>query len=350
MRLLFVVHRPERIGGAARSAGRIVGALKDVGHDVRLFSPVPPESDASLRRRMQNFVSDPAPQGNSRRTLEEIESYQPDLVVGFYGSQGGFSAVTAALLAGVPAVTSLRGNDVNSDFFSGIDQHQVSFAIEKAQAVTTVSRDMQHRVARWFGVDATFIPNAVDASAFRPDPEGAARLRREWDLGDRPVIGLFGEFKPARGLSILPGLIEAVADRATIALVGKVRPESLRDMPDGVRQIPYVSDQQTLCAAYTLCDLVLQPSIDDGMPNAVLEAMACERVVVASPVGGLRDLIRHGQNGFFCEREEWPDMVLKLLAAPPSVGAEARRTLPTPQQEALAFTRVFEGVMARTRG
>jgi glycosyltransferase involved in cell wall biosynthesis len=347
MRLLFVVHRPERIGGAARSAGRIVGGLIALGHDVRLFSPVPPESEVSLRRRLQDVVSDSALQASSRRTFEEIQSYQPDLVVGFYGSQGGFSAVTAALLAGVPAVTSLRGNDVNSDFFSPIHQHQVSFAIQKAQAVTTVSRDMQHRVARWFGVDATFIANAVDQSEFQPDPDGAARLRREWDLGDRPIIGLFGEFKPARGLSILPGLIEAVADRATIALVGKVRSESLRDVPDGVRHIPYVSDRQTLCAAYTLCDLVLQPSIDDGMPNAVLEAMACERVVVASPVGGLRDLIRHGQNGFFCERDEWPNTVRDLLAAPPSVGAEARRGLPTPHQEALAFTRVFEGVMAQ---
>lgn len=317
-----------------------------MGHDVRLFSPVQPASDHSLRRQMQDFVTASALQESARRTLEEIRSYRPDLVVGFYGSQGGFSAVTAARLAGVPAVTSLRGNDVNSDFFSAIHQHQVSFAIEKADAVTTVSRDMRHRVARWFGVDATFIPNSVDRSAFGPDPEGAARLRREWDLGDRPVIGLFGEFKPARGLSILPDIVDAAGNHATIVLVGKVRSESRRDIPDRVRQVPYVSDRQTLCAAYTLCDLVLQPSIDDGMPNAVLEAMACERVVLASPVGGLLDLIRHGENGFFCKPDEWPDTVLNLLASPPSVGAEARRSLPTPQEEALAFTRVFEAVMA----
>jgi glycosyltransferase involved in cell wall biosynthesis len=99
-----------------------------------------------------------------------------------------------------------------------------------------------------------------------------------------------------------------------------------------------------LCAAYTLCDLVLQPSIDDGMPNAVLEAMACERVVVASPVGGLLDLIQDGENGFLCERGRWPATVLNLLSECPAIGAEARRRLPTPQQEALAFTQVFESV------
>src|SRR6185369_3539115 len=202
MRLLFVVHKPERIGGAARSAARIVRALGEMGHEVRLFSPVPPDSDVSLRQQMQDLVSASAMQDSMRRTLAEIESYRPELVVGFYGTQGGFSAVTAARLAGVPVVTSLRGNDVNNDFFSPIHQHQVSFAIEKAHAVTTVSREMKHRVAQWFGVDATFIPNSVDRSEFAQDPAGAARLRREWELGDRPVVGLFGEFKPARGLEI----------------------------------------------------------------------------------------------------------------------------------------------------
>jgi glycosyltransferase involved in cell wall biosynthesis len=86
------------------------------------------------------------------------------------------------------------------------------------------------------------------------------------------------------------------------------------------------------------------------MPNGVLEAMACERIVVVSPVGGLLDLIRHGQNGFFCERDQWPATVLNLLADPPEIGAEARRSLPTPRQEAVAFTEVFEDVMARQGG
>jgi glycosyltransferase involved in cell wall biosynthesis len=78
--------------------------------------------------------------------------------------------------------------------------------------------------------------------------------------------------------------------------------------------------------------------------------MACERVVVASRVGGLPDLIRDGENGFLCDRGDWPATVGRLLAEPPSIGAEARRTAPTPREEAQAFVRVFEGVLERRGG
>jgi glycosyltransferase involved in cell wall biosynthesis len=160
------------------------------------------------------------------------------------------------------------------------------------------------------------------------------------------VVGLFGECKPAKGLDVLTGLEETLAG-ATTLLVGEVRQQSRRDVPAWVRSIPYISDRATLCAAYSLCDLVLQPSRHEGMPNTVLEAMACERVVVASPVGGLSDLVRDGETGFLARRDEWPQVVGRLLAAPrPEVGAAARRAVPTPADERRAFRAVFDKVLA----
>lgn len=348
MRLLFVVHSPQRIGGASRSAARICGALGEAGHQVRVCAASEEGSEPSLQQKMFDLFSGSSLQRSTLRAAEEIESWRPDLVVGFYGSQGAFSAVAAARLAGVPSVACLRGNDVNRDFFSAAHHHLVAFAIEKADAVTTVSNEMRHRVARWFGVDATFVPNSVDRALYRADPAGAERLRAEWQIPDGPVVGLFGEFKPARGLGVLAELEEATRG-ATVLLVGTVRPESRHEVPDWVRTVPYVTDRGTLCAAYTLCDLVLQPSLDEGMPNTVLEAMACERVVLASRVGGLPDLIRDGENGFLCDRGECPAAVTRLLAERPDIGAEARRTTPTPRDEALAFVRVFEKVLERSR-
>jgi glycosyltransferase involved in cell wall biosynthesis len=349
MRLLFIVHSPRRIGGASRSAARICDALGALGHEVRVCAAADEESEPSPQKQIHDLFTGATLQRATRRAGEEIESWRPDLVVGFYGSQGAFSAVAAARLAGVPAVACLRGNDVNLDFFSAAHHHLVAFAVEKADAVTVVSSDMRRRVARWLGVDATFVANSVDRSLWRPDPEGALRLRAEWGIGAGPVVGLFGEVKPARGLGVLAELEEATRG-ATVLLVGAVRPESRREVPDWVRTVPYLADRGALCAAYTLCDLVLQPSLDEGMPNTVLEAMACERVVVASRAGGLPDLIRDGENGFLCDRGDWPATVGRLLAEPPAVGAEARRTAPTPRQEAQAFTRVFEGVLERRGG
>ena len=48
---------------------------------------------------------------------------------------------------------------------------------------------------------------------------------------------------------------------------------------------------------YPLMDVFVHPSLRDGMPNAVLEAMACEKAVIATPVGGILDILEDGKNG-----------------------------------------------------
>ena len=47
-----------------------------------------------------------------------------------------------------------------------------------------------------------------------------------------------------------------------------------------------------------LCDVYLQPSVWEGLPNALLEAMACGVICVASDAGGITDVIEHEENGF----------------------------------------------------
>lgn len=347
MRLLYVVPNPGRIGGVSRSIGRMVDSLREEGHEVRVLAPDPWDgADPNPQQEARGILVGLTMQYWTDCVLEEIERWRPDLLVGYYGGKGAFAAVAAARLTGLPVVACLRGNDVNLDFFAAMRSHLVSFAIAHADAVTVVSNEMRHKVARWFGAEAVYIPNSVDTGLYRPDPEGAARLRQDWEIGDGPVVGLFGEFKPARGLNVLADLGETLAG-ATTLLVGEIRTESRRDVPSWVRAVPYISDRATLCAAYSLCDLVLQPSKHEGMPNTVLEAMACERVVVASPTGGLSDLIRDGETGFLAGREEWPRIVRHLLAEPrPEVGTAARRAVPTPADERRAFRAVFEEVLA----
>ncbi len=349
MRLLYLTGDRGRIGGVARSVGRITEQLESFDDvEVRVLSLTPKDTPVS-QKDIRALFSGALLQLWNDRVKAACDEARPDLLVGYYGSQGGCAAVAAGLELGIPSIACMRGNDVNLEFFSVLHHHQLKLAATRADAVTAVSTEMAGKLRAWFDVEARFIANSVDRSLFRPDPEGASEQRRAWQV-DGPVIGLFGEFKRARGLEILTDLKETLRGATTI-LVGKVRPELAKQVPDWVRREPYIEDLRQLRAAYCACDLVLQPSVHDGMPNVVLEAMACGRVVVGAPTGGLIDLLDHGKTGFLCRRDEWTSTIGRLLEEPQThVGPAARQAVMTPVEEAEAYLQLFREVLENRRG
>jgi glycosyltransferase involved in cell wall biosynthesis len=80
-------------------------------------------------------------------------------------------------------------------------------------------------------------------------------------------------------------------------------------------------------------DVFVHPSLRDGMPNAVLEAMACEKTVIATPVGGVLDVIQDGVNGYFVnvnDAEGLAEKVAEALSQPEkreAVGGSAREAV-----------------------
>lgn len=346
MRVLLVVP-PATRGGVARSSARLMRSLRDAGHDavlvrpdVALFPGDVREDQGQVRFALQDAADLPAWTDHVARA---VVARGPDVVLGFYGSTAGACAVAAAAPHGVPSVLALRGNDVDRDFFLPDRHALLAWAVRRATRVTAVSREMATKVRAWLGVEAVAIRNGVDASTWRPDPAGAAALRARWGLEpDRPVLGIFGEVKRKRGLERLPPL-----EGWQVLVVGEVRAESRAHLPSGARCVGWVEDDEALRAAYGLCDLVAQPSTHDGAPNVVLEAMACGRLVAASPVGGIPDVLRHGENGLLCTTAaEWR-AALAVARTPDAarLAAAARASVPTLAEERDGFVRVLEAAI-----
>jgi len=345
MRVLFVTPRVSVAGGVARSARRVTAALRARGHAVLIACPdldvFPGERTVDNERWRFGDTDDL--QVCCDEALAAARQHRAEIVVGWYGSSAGFCGVAAARLLRRPSVLCLRGNDLDRDFFLPERHGRLAWAVQRADAVATVSSEMAGKVTAWFARDATFVGNSVDGSVFYPDPEAAVALRVRWGLDERPVVGLFGEFKPKRGLDRLGRWAEALAGWQVL-LVGHVRSEVSALVPCGARLVETLRDDETLRAAYSLCDVVLQPSQHDGMPNVVLEAMACERTVFASPVGGLPDVIRHGETGLrLADDESWSEA---LRAGPvPALGRAARASLRGPDDEAADYEALLSSLL-----
>jgi len=144
-----------------------------------------------------------------------------------------------------------------------------------------------------------------------PVKDSKSRLRERYNLGHGKVILYIGRLVPIKGVQFL---IEAVKDfsGATLIIAGKgSQEESLREMAKTAQcKVEFwgvVSGQKKM-ELFRLSDIVVIPSVGsadgqtEGTPLVLLEAMANGTPIVASNIGGIRKVIKHGRNGLLVKK------------------------------------------------
>jgi glycosyltransferase involved in cell wall biosynthesis len=110
---------------------------------------------------------------------------------------------------------------------------------------------------------------------------------------------------------------------------------------------------QDIPAYYSLMDVFVHPSLRDGMPNAVLEAMACEKSVIATAVGGVTDVLQDKKNGLLInvnDSNALANAIANLLNNPEKrmeLGKSARETITSefaPEKELEANLNVYRKI------
>jgi glycosyltransferase involved in cell wall biosynthesis len=147
------------------------------------------------------------------------------------------------------------------------------------------------------------IPSGVDTDRFRPGDAAEAKKRLGLDPG-RPVIGCVTRMRVRKGIEELLRAMISVRERhpeAQTVIVGEVEldPDLQQLVAAGGLQphLWLLGRRDDMPAVYPAFDVFVLPSHDEGMSNAILEAMAAERPVVATDVGGTGEVVRHGENG-----------------------------------------------------
>ncbi|MBV8504494.1 MAG: glycosyltransferase, exosortase A system-associated [Alphaproteobacteria bacterium] len=187
-------------------------------------------------------------------------------------------------------------------------------ALQRADAVTTICEGLRaDMIARGISGDKiTVVPNGVDRSVFRGPGVPDRALARRLGLSGRTVLAFFGSFYFYEGLHLLvravPELQRHHPGIAVLLAGGGPEEESLRalarglDLGDSVVFAGRVP-QEEMPRYYDLADLLIFPRISLRLTELVtplkpLEAMAQQRIVVASNIGGHRELIRDRETGY----------------------------------------------------
>jgi len=265
-----------------------------------------------------------------------VREFEAEAVIAFFGAPCGPAALWAKKRLGVPYIVSLRGGDVPG--FQPYDlknYHRLT-----APVIHAVWRGAAHVVANTAGlrdlalstsggVPVKIIPNGVDPAVFHPAdarPDGPARLlfvgrvvrQKGLDVLLDALAGLGNA--PDWSLDVVgdgPARVELAARALRLGLTERVRFLGWR----GREEMP---------GLFRSADAFVFPSRDEGMPNAVLEAMASGLPVAATRISGNEELVRHGETGFLVPPDDpgaLGEALTRLLAKPglrADMGAKAR--------------------------
>jgi glycosyltransferase involved in cell wall biosynthesis len=212
--------------------------------------------------------------------------FRPDVVYAHFLLPAGAVAAVASLVARAPLVLTAHGADVrNVGRVPGVAT-LTRLAGRRAGAVVAVSDFLRRElVARLPALAARthVIDSGVDLERFAPGDGAAARRRLAWE-GESPGYLFVGRLDERKNVLALAEAFERLG-RGRLALVGDgpLR-ERLQGRP-GVRVVGRVRHEE-VAAWMTAADVLCLPSTVEPFGQVLLEAMACERSVVATQVGG----------------------------------------------------------------
>lgn len=347
--LLINYEYPPIGGGAATATAAIAGHLTSLGHAVTVLTSRFRDLKGAIREGDIHIVRCPAIRKCPDRSgiLEMlsflvsaglmlgsmIRKHRIEAAIIFFSFPCGPLGLWGLKLGNVPYVISLRGGDVPGNEAALDLLHKLltplrRLIFRKSVAVVANSPGLKEISERADPFPVQVIPNGVDTDFFYP-----RETRHE--AGHHPFAFLFvGRFQTQKNLFYL------IDHMASLKRAG-VGPFVMHIVGDGPQYDELQNhaknlgietclvwhgwlDKDSLREIYRNADCLVNPSLYEGMPNVILEAMACGLPVIASRVAGNDEVVRNGETGLLFDLGE-PDafrMALQEMVEDPGRASE----------------------------
>jgi L-malate glycosyltransferase len=241
------------------------------------------------------------------KMAEVAESAPLDLLHVHYAIPHSVSALLARMMAmprPLPFITTLHGTDIT---LVGNDRSYLPitrFSIEQSDGVTAISNYLRDRTIKEFEIKRSIevIPNFVNCDLYQRSRD--AKARAQWSPSGEPILMHLSNFRPVKRVTDVVEIFALVREKIPAKLV------MIGDGPDRgaaeymvrkkklTRDVFFLGKQGSVQDKLGLADLFLLPSDEESFGLAALEAMACEVPVIASEVGGIREVVTHGDDGY----------------------------------------------------
>jgi len=289
----MMVHLASGLGGQYRSEAALIRdswlgtALKEQGVPVTM-----------LRHRSNGFLS----------TLRDLLRLIRERRVAILHTHEFFMnslGLVASRLTGVPLVATAHGKSYYADRL----RRRVAYRLvgRYASRMVAVSEDVKRFLEQRAGVSSdriVVVPNGVPVHD-PPSYERVSKLRKDLDLNEHTrVIGTVGSLYPVKGHTYLIDAAVPVVRRFPDVVFLVVGRGGLRDELEAQAQrlgvasrFHFLGHREDVRDLLGVCEVFVLPSLSEGMPLSILEAMAAGIPAVATRVGGVPEVIEDGKAG-----------------------------------------------------
>ena len=305
------------------------------------FFRTPPDAESS--KRMPGFAEMALMRRLEQRLEQVARQVRPQLLHAHSPVLNAIPALRVGKRLGIPVVYEVRafwedaavdhGTTHEGSLRYRLTRRLETHALRRADHVFTICEGLRGDIlARGVPQDkVTVIPNAVDIGSFELGGAPDAQLQQRLGLANCAVVGFIGSFYAYEGLDLLlealPAMLAVLPDVRVLLVGGGPQEEALKaqaarlgitDKVVFTGRVPHAEVQRY----YDLIDVLAYPRHSMRLTELVtplkpLEAMAQGRLLVASDVGGHKELIRHGETGLLFragDAASLKDTLLQVLA------------------------------------
>ena len=154
------------------------------------------------------------------------------------------------------------------------------------------------------------IPNPIDTEVYHPMDQGTARELLGLPSGKKLLLfGALNVTDKRKGIDYLIAALRKIEKQdVELVVFGQVKDDIRGLFPVPIHSMGYLSDESKIVALYNAVDIFITSSLEENLPNTIMESMACGTPCVGFEIGGIPEMIDHKINGYVTNYKDANDL------------------------------------------
>ncbi len=245
------------------------------------------------------------------KILDVIKYENLDIIHAHYAIPHAISGILTKQIIGdsrVKLVTTLHGTDITLIGMEPAFNPIVKYSLENSDAITSVSKYLKDKTYQNFNIEKeiSVVPNFIDTKLYKRNE--CKNVKKHLSSKDEIILMHISNFRQVKRVPDTILILKEILDAglpAKLVLIGdgpeRNETERLARELNIIDNVKFLGKQNAFIELLSCADIFLLPSQSESFGLSALEAMACGVPVVASNIGGIPEVVVHGETGYLAE-------------------------------------------------